>query len=104
MDEISTLINAIAERDKYIAELEARLPADTLQAVCDTQRKQIEELEQERYNALYENAHLKHRIAALEWEWEEPRSRPVQGGWLEKDTLTGEVHEPNWQRREREET
>lgn len=30
------------------------------------------------------------RIAMLE----EPRSRPVQGGYLEKDTLTGEVREP----------
>ena len=26
--------------------------------------------------------------------------RPIAGGWLEKDTLTGEVHEPLLQRRE----
>jgi len=37
-------------------------------------------------------------------EWEEPRSRPIQGGWLEKDTMTGEVHEPVLQRREEGET
>ena len=37
-------------------------------------------------------------------QFREPRTRPVQGGWLEKDTLTGEVHEPVLQKREREET
>lgn len=33
-------------------------------------------------------------------DWEEPRTRPIQGGWLEKDTLTGEVREPVLQRPE----
>ena len=31
---------------------------------------------------------------------DEPRTRPIQGGWLEKDTLTGEVREPTLKRRE----
>lgn len=35
-------------------------------------------------------------------EWEEPRTRPIQGGWLEKDTLTGDVREPLTQPKERE--
>lgn len=37
-------------------------------------------------------------------ESREPRSRPIQGGWLEKDTTTGEVHEPVLQRREEQKT
>lgn len=30
----------------------------------------------------------------------EPRSRPIQGGWQQKNTMTGEVTEPPLQRHE----
>lgn len=40
------------------------------------------------------------RTSWKEWFDDEPRTRPIQGGWLEKDTLTGEVHEPLTRRKE----
>jgi len=37
-----------------------------------------------------------YRLAEASWyasRSQEPHKRPIQGGWLEKDTLTGEVQE-----------
>lgn len=39
-------------------------------------------------------------LAAILAKTNEPPSRPIQGGWLEKNTLTGEVTEPPLQRHE----